>query len=113
MDGMERGRVIRFSDSAELQQKRDMKVALDSALRGLSVAIEGKSERSVPDEEAVRKLEQSRDDLRRYSREMMDESVKEEEMRRVENITSMAKAWLSSYLSDEQFVEIFGMDNVA
>ena len=113
MDKGDKGLVIPFETSADLEKKRNMRVDLQKCSQALAIAYNGAGKLGIPDETEKINLENSIDLLREVERNLMHNPLTPDDLAYVARITTAAKVTVSPYLSEEQLTSIFGTDNLA
>lgn len=109
----ERGRVIPFEKLEDLQKKRAIKLTLEAAIQATRVAYEGRGKIGKPDETQRRALENALGLLQMIRDDLLERPLTADVPGYVAETISRVKIALTQYLSEEQFVALFGTDNLA
>lgn len=104
--------VVPFKNIDDLKKKARLAKDLDAVLGGIDMAFDGKGTLKIPDESHKEDLEKAHKVVADYKDTMVSKSFQPEDLDSVARVLSQVKIGLSEYLSEEQFVEIFGTDSL-
>ncbi|MEY4747001.1 MAG: hypothetical protein RLZZ416_50 [Candidatus Parcubacteria bacterium] len=107
----DRGKIIPFENAAELEKKARIKRDLDALEKALRIAKEGRGEAlsHVPDNEAEI-LASAIQAVASFRNEVLAQPFTDDTASEAQRMVMIVKVGLSKYLSERQFVEIFGSD---
>ncbi len=106
-------KIIPIRNREELEGKAQVKKDVEAAVRALDVAIEGRGGKGVPNEAKRAGLETLRAQVAGYIDYLMAKELEHSDPHEVYGLLVGVKLTLAEYLTDEQYVEIFGTDIIA
>ncbi len=103
----------RVENISELREKRTLLQQLDQASRALALASSGNGMRGQPNAEQRVDLANASSHIEKVRADISSRPLEKTDSPSIATTMMFIKAGLASYLSDEQFIQIFGTDNLA
>ncbi len=111
-EGSPDSNIIRFQNRQELQEKSNLLKKIEKIHRGVTLAYEGGGEKKKPDDLEKKGLLRMMEVLSDFKKELKTLDDATATSRFYEREVAM-KLGLIDLLSDSQFIEVFGTDNLA